>query len=145
MAGIERIFSVSKNILSNCYCIVDQTRPGEAISLYYSLKNDIEQKNHILFVFNGAYAPLGFIKGNISNANPDFLTANVDYLFVDKKYQRCGIGTSLLNAYEDFCAKNFVQKVSLYSAKTAQARTFYEKHGYILQNANYFMTKNLSR
>lgn len=145
MPGLERVFTVTRNLLNNCYCIVDQTRPSEAVALYHSLQKDIEQNGHIMFVFNGAYNPLGFIKGKISRLHSDFLTSEIEFLFVDKKYQSAGIGTSLIQAYEDFCRKENVQKISLYSAKTVQARAFYEKHGYVLQNVNYLMSKKLER
>ena len=91
--GIERVISVNMNLLRDCYYIVDQTRPGDAMALYATLCDDVEKRGHIMFVFNGAAFPLGFIKGQILR-RPDFkndaqslIQAKADMLYVDKKYQ----------------------------------------------------------
>lgn len=144
MTGISQIFQVPYSLVKDCYYIVDQTRPSEAAALYNSLKKDIEVRNHIMFVFNGAYAPLGFIKGFLRDSINGRVSI-IDYLFVDKKYHHSGIGTLLLQTYENYCLENGVQDFSLYSAPTLQARNFYQKNGYSLVNPNYLMVKSLSR
>lgn len=148
--GIERVISVNMNLLRDCYYIVDQTRPGDAMALYATLRDDVEKRGHIMFVFNGAAFPLGFIKGQILR-RPDFkndaqslIQAKADMLYVDKKYQNNGIGQSLLRAYEDYCAQNGVGQIVLYSAPTQQALRFYAKNGYECVNNNYLMRQNLN-
>ena len=39
--GIQQIFTVSDELLKDCYMITDQTRPGEAVALYHTLREDI--------------------------------------------------------------------------------------------------------
>lgn len=144
MTSISRIFQVPYSLVKDCYYIVNQTRPSEAIKLYHSLKDDVENRNHIMFIFNGNYSPLGFIKGALRDSL-NGRDSVIDYLFVDKKYHHSGIGTYLLKTYESYCLESGAQEISLYSAPTLQARKFYEKNGYSLVNPNYLMVKSLSR
>lgn len=139
--GIKQVFKVDTSLLSNCYHIVDQSRPAEAISLYHSLREDVENHRHVLFVFYGIAAPLGFIKGQINTVKNE---GKVDYLFVDKKYQCTGIGTLLLKEYEKYCLQKGVNNILLYSAPTIQAYRFYSNNGYVMQNANRLMAKKFN-
>lgn len=147
--GLEQVFNVTPALVKDCYYIVDQTRPGEAAVLYNTLREDVERRGHVMFVFNGAAFPLGFIKGQILRI-PDFksvgvvgIQSKIDYLFVDKKYQRAGIGALLLRAYESYCRDNGVGNIILYSAPTVQATGFYAKNGYVRMNGNLLMAKVL--
>lgn len=149
--GIEKILDVSDDLLSHCYCIVDQTRPGEAVALYHTLRDDIERRGYDLFVFNGAAFPLGFIKGKILSV-PHFapinqygIQAKIESLYVDRRYQHVGIGGMLLAEYEKYCREKDVSAIVLYSAPTPQAKKFYEKFGYKQVNKNLLMLKQLSR
>lgn len=147
--GLERVFNVTPDLVKDCYYIVNQTRPSEAIALYNTLREDVENRGHTLFLFNGAAFPLGFIKGQVLRT-PDFrvlggvnIQSKIDYLFVDKKYQHAGIGTLLLRAYESCCREQNVEQIILYSAPTVQATGFYTKNGYVRVNDNFLMAKNL--
>lgn len=147
--GIQQIFTVSDELLKDCYMITDQTRPGEAVALYHTLRDDVEKRGNIMFVFNGAAFPLGFIKGKILQT-PDFklytpygIQAKIENLYVDKKYQRAGIGHELLRAYEDYCRDKNVSEIILYGAPTVQASSFYAKNGFHKVNANLLMAKSL--
>ena len=139
--GIKQISKVDMALRSDCYHIVDQTRPGEAMHLYNNLREDVETRGHILFVFYGISAPLGFIKGQVSKIKNE---AKVDYLFVDKKYQCTGIGTLLLKEFEKYCLQKGVNNILLYSAPTIQAYRFYSNNGYVMLNENRLMAKKFN-
>ncbi len=140
MAGLRQVFQVPDALLRDCYYIVNQIRPDEAVNLYYSLAQEVEKAGHTMFVFDGAHAPMGFIKGHkVSGKNH----MHVDYLFVDGIYRRSGVGTVLIQAYEDFCRKNNFDLIQLYSAPTVQAKSFYAKHGFELVGHNMLMQKTL--
>lgn len=146
-SGIKRVLNVDSYMLNGCYSIVDQTRPGEAVKLFKSLREDVENKKHVMFVFDGASAPMGFIKGRVFNYIFDIKTGKtslqteIDYLFVDKKYQGAGVADMLLKAYEKYCIENGVEKISLKSMPTKQALGFYAKNGYAKANGSMLMTK----
>lgn len=133
MNALRQVFRVPNALLGDCYYIVNQARPDEAMNLYYSLAKEVEDAGHPMFVFDGTHYPIGFIKGHkLFNKN----CMHVDYLFVDKRYQRTGIGTALIQAYEDFCRKNNFESIQLYSAPTVQAKNFYLKQGFKLAGPN---------
>ena len=69
--------------------------------------------------------------------------ARVDDLYVDRLFQRSGIGTALLRAYEDYSRKNGAGIMSLQSRATKQAKDFYEKNGFRQISADRFMEKSL--
>ncbi len=140
MAGIKQVYDISVSLLSDCFYIVDQTRPNEAEKLFHTLREEVERRGHIMFVFNGEHFPLGFIKGVINGA-----TSEINYLYVDRPYKKSGIGTALLKEYEKYCIGKSVKNINLFRAPTAEARNFYTKNGYFSMGNSFLMTKNLTR
>ena len=149
VSAIKKVNYVTPYLLENCFYIVDQTRSAEAINLYKTLREDVELKKHIMFVFDGVNAPLGFIKGQPFSKVFDkqtglySLQAKIDYLFVDKNFQRSGIGALLLKTYESYCIENGVNRIYLHSTPTKQALNFYMKNGYVNTGIKNVMRKNL--
>ena len=148
--GIQQVFSVSKSLEDSLYCITDQTRPSAAIGLQGTLRDDVQRRGHSLFLYNGNWRPLGFIKGYtlrrpmFQKWSGDLIQAKVDYLFVDKWHQRSGIGGALLRAYENYCREHGVGAIILQRVPTIQALRFYSRHGYVNIAGNYMMGKILN-
>ena len=80
----------------------------------------------------------GFLVGKIRS---NF--AEVQALFVNKDFHRSGIGTALLNAYEEYCVNAGANKIRLVPRQTKQARAFYEKCGYVASDLGYCLQKTL--
>ncbi len=142
MKKIMRVFKVPDFLLKDCFYIVNQTRPDEAENLYHRLQIDVENRRHIMFCCNEDNFQFGFIKGSIDK---NYRRGKIDYLFVDKKYQRNGVGGALLEAYEKHCVVNNVLEIFLYAVPTSQALNFYNKNGYVVNNDNYLMVKYFGR
>lgn len=147
---VNQVFNVSDSLVNSLYCIVDQVRPGAAIGIQGTLRDDVQSRGHILFLYNGVCGPLGFIKGKILGA-PVFqqwcgniIQSKIDSLFVDKRYHRSGIGGTLLRTYEEYCCANGVGAIVLQRVPTIQAAQFYSRHGYINIGGKYIMGKILN-
>ncbi len=149
-AGLKQISIVSTDVLKDCFAIVDQVHPYDAIALFHKMRDDVERRGHVLFVFNGAHNTMGFIKGQINKPNFKSITpygyqAQIDSLYVDKKYQNSGIGRMLVQAYENYCKSQNVAEIILRALPTEQAKKFCEKNGYKLVNNTAVMRKYLVR
>ncbi len=98
-------------------------------------KNKLANQN-----FFAAYAvadkPVGYIFGYIQTFKGNGTTTNrvfVDTLFVDENYRHQGVGRQLLNAFENWAAKNFGDDYEielLCLSNNADALKFYQKLGY---------------
>ena len=67
----------------------------------------------------------GFVIGRVRGTS-----AYVDDLFVLSELHRSGVGTALLNAYQDYVVKSGGTMISLMSRNTVQAFDFYKKAGF---------------
>ena len=80
----------------------------------------------------------GFLVGDIG---PD--TAQIDALFVDKNFHRRGVGTALLNTYEDYMHSCGVGEIKLVPRWGNQGRKFYAKCGYKRIELDWYLQKSL--
>ncbi len=55
---------------------------------------------------------------------------HIDELIVDPKNQRKGIGKQLIEALKDYCKRNQLAGMVLYTAEEAPAKSFYDKNGF---------------
>lgn len=139
--SVERVYSISDSLLSDCYCMANMARPDQAAAIYASMRDDVERRQHTMFVFTSVHGTCGFIKGYITLSRQ----AHIDWLFVDGMYRGRGIGQRLLAAYTDFCKKNNISELTLYSAPNLRTLDFYAKSGFERVGGNYKMRKDLTR
>lgn len=78
-------------------------------------------------------------------------TLEVEFLFVDERYRREGLGSRLLGHVETLARKNGLRRILL-NTYSFQAPDFYLKHGYTIQTViepcfgeynQYYFIKNL--
>lgn len=129
-----------------CYWIAMLSRPNNAADIYSAMEHEVNINKHVLFVYLLRDQVCGFIKGRTDYMkNGDGTDAKIDWLFVERKYGRRGIGTQLVNAYEAHCRNASVRRVLVQPAPTVQAKNFYAKSGYGPCGLTYTYGKNLIR
>ncbi len=135
---IRQVVAVPKEIALDCFYIMNQFVDVNEMVLA-NICDGVSKGQTLMFIDE---KPNGFITG--------FLTGRVDNgvgyvqnLYVDKKYHRCGIGGALLNAYQNYCVVNGMQRITLNTRSTRQAINFYEKNGFVQMTANKLMQKTL--
>ena len=116
-------------VLEDCYYIAAQSRHDIAENIYSELGSDFKLQSYSLFaVFGGPRSVLlGFLGGHIVNHES---CGYVDWLFVDKKWQRQGIGRALIGAYEQYLKSNGIKNERLVSVETTNAVNFYTSGGF---------------
>lgn len=141
--AVERIFNVSDALRTDCYHIIDQTRPSQAMDFWANVQRDVHDNGHIMFTCSNKYMPVGLIKGRVEKLDAS-LRGRIDFLFVDTRYQGRGIGMALLNAYEEFTRGLRVRDILLYSAPGGAIK-FYQRAGYGIVGPQYLMGKSIGR
>ena len=143
---IVRIENLTRDMLMECYWIAMLSRPNNAADIYMAMEREVNVNKHVLFVYLLRDQVCGFIKGRPDySKNGDEMDAKIDWLFVERKYGRRGIGAQLVEAYESHCRNASVRRVLVQPAPTVQAKSFYAKCGYLPCGLTYTHAKNLTR
>ncbi len=136
---IRRVFSLRKEMLWDCFYIANQFVDAALLASWAQLKYKVDSGQVVLFVDEKDNGFLrGFLLGGLESN-----VAVVNNLFVDKRFQRGGVGSALLQAYEDFARSGGIQQIKLQSRPTKQAMSFYQKNGYAKMDFGYNMQKTL--
>ena len=136
---IRRVFSLDKNLLRDCFYIANQFMDASNAVSWQDLPFRIQAEQSIMFVDEKENGYLkGFLLGRIKQNS-----AVVDNLFVDRPFQRAGVGGALMDAYEDFARRCGAKQIKLQSRPTKQAVEFYKKRGFVKTNLEYHMQKSL--
>lgn len=136
---IRRVFLLNKELLWDCFYIANQFVDAAVLASWAQLKHKVDSGQAVLFVDEKDNGFLrGFLLGGMKSN-----VAVVDNLFVDKRFQRGGVGSALLQAYEDFARSGGIQQIKLQSRPTKQAVEFYAKNGYAKVDFGYNMQKTL--
>lgn len=134
---IRQVLNVSDRMRLDCYSIANSSA-GNMESVYYCLRDWVNKYGRVMFVWEKDSVIYGFLVGHSLKK-----LAQVDNLYVDKRFQRAGIGTELLRAYEEYARKVGAISISLQSRATVQAKNFYIKNGYHQISPSRFMEKTL--
>ncbi len=134
---IKQIFNVSDEMRLDCYALANMS-DGNSESIYYTIRDLVNKDKHALFVLEDNGTMRGFVLGYLVRD-----IGRVMRIYVDKRFQRQGIGTALLRAYEEYAQKNGAGRIVLQSRATQQAKNFYAKNGYLQISADRFMEKTL--
>ena len=134
---LKRVLYLTDNLCKDCYLIANKF-VGDANSLYYSLPDKINKKNHTMFVWEDNGFTCGFLTAYVMCGN-----AYVENLYVDKNCQRRGIGAQLISVYEQIARKQGARHIVLQSRNTVQALRFYKKMGFEKIAENMFVGKKL--
>lgn len=132
---IRRVLNVSDNMRLDCYRIAN-TSVGDAEFIYYTIRDLVNRDGYTMFVSENNSFVHGFVLGHMIDS-----AGRVDRIFVDKRYQRQGIGSALLRAYEDYARGQGAKRVTLNARATVQAKNFYAKNGYIKVAMDRYMEK----
>lgn len=152
-AKIEQISFVSDSLCNVCYYIADRAG-GMAQDVERRIQTDININKDILIVHRTAKGELtGFIKGNIDetsaryniSAIQNLKTARIEWIYIDGKFQRQGIGHQLIDGFTNYVQRNGVQAVYAAISDTKQARKFYKKEGFAKVRADTLFYKILTK
>lgn len=143
---VVRVENLTHDMLMECYWIAMLSRPNNATDIYASMEHEVNINKHVLFVYLLRDQVCGFIKGRPYYCTKDGAAeAKIDWLFVERKYGRRGIGAKLVDAYESHCRNASVRRMLVQPAPTVQAKNFYAKCGYLPCGLTYTYAKTLTR
>lgn len=138
---VHYVFDLTDDMLHDCVMIANTSRPADANAMCRTLSHEVNNLHHIMMVYQARGFIYGFIKGHI-----DRDAGHVDWLFVDPRCQRFGIGTRLLGEYEKWCRSyNDVKQICVHRSPTLQSKNFYAKMGYQQINQALKCCKDLGR
>lgn len=139
---ISQVTNLTESMMLDCYYIVSQSWPNEADGFYYSLQNKLNNPGLVMFLASDkADVVRGFIVGHMS-ASPS--NAKIDWLFVEGRHGRHGLGGMLVQACVDYVRARGIDRLDVQPARTVQAKQFYAKQGFV--PFGYILwTKNLGR
>ena len=113
------------------------TRAEELNDIFSELGSDFALESHLLFTVSGGTKSgvVGFLGGHIVKQES---CGYIDWLFVDKKWQRQGVGRALICAYEQYLKSNGIKNEKLMSVSTTNAINFYISGGFkrVLADSN---------
>lgn len=135
----ERVFKVCESLAMNCYCIANVNGSQNTEYIYEDLQSMGDYDSHIMFCHKIDQFICGFISGVIVAPG----TSKINWFYVDKNYQRRGIGESLVGAYIDYVKSIDVKIIELESSNKISALNFYKKHGFEKIRQDYLMRKCL--
>lgn len=136
---IRQVYRLDRGTMLDCFYVANQFIDAQNVINWQSLEFTVQAGHSIMFVDESSNGFLkGFLVGNIQSKD-----AMLDALYVDRKFQRGGVGGALLGAYEDYVRKFGVKQIKLQSRPTKQAIEFYQKHGFQKIGSEYRMQKSL--
>ena len=136
---IKRVLCLDTKLAHACCDITNPFGFANNLVDWLGIKYQIESGSAVMFVDEQSDGSLkGFLVGDVG---PD--TAQIDALFVDKNFHRRGVGTALLNAYEDYMHSCGVGKIKLVPRWGNQGRKFYAKCGYKRIELDWYLQKSL--
>ncbi|MBO7066654.1 MAG: GNAT family N-acetyltransferase [Alphaproteobacteria bacterium] len=130
MHWVVNMLSVAPmGVLEDCCYIAAQSRYDVAENIFSELGSDFALESHLLFTVSGDSKTgiLGFLGGHIVKQES---CGYIDWLFVDKKWQRQGIGRALIGEYEQYLKSNGIKNEKLMSVSTTNAINFYISGGF---------------
>ncbi len=150
-AKIEQISFVSDKLLDACYKLsaTAAANVAEAEEVKSNLQKDVNISGHWLFTYTAQGQLRGFMKGHLENL-PKYVNdlptgqgCEMEWLYVDKRFQRQGIGTSLIKAYEKYAMSQGVVNLFGYLSNTKPLKKYFKKFGYGIIGWNNLIGKNL--
>lgn len=139
-AGVIRAVDfIPDDLCRECNDIADHVL-GDAENLHYSMLYDVNamQGRMFIHVVNGLLT--GFIRGRAIRGND---IAHIDILVVERRFQRAGIGTRLMNAYQQYARENGAKKIVLETQLAKNAMHFYNRMGFMRMGMANRMEKSL--
>jgi GNAT superfamily N-acetyltransferase len=98
----------------------------------------------LLVAADAADVPVGWIHVYVKRVLERPASALIGGLVVDERHRSKGIGLQLLEAGEAWAREQGLASVTLYSRRTRRrAHRFYERHGYRIAKASFFLEKDL--
>jgi len=141
--GVSRVTHLTDSMMMDCYYIVSASRPNNAEDIYYTLQTNVNNRGHIMFAYLKKSIVYGFLSAHVTSYEEQ--AAKIDWLFVDSRQQRRGIGQMLMRAYEDYCRANGISKSFVQPVPTIQAKKFYARYGYAPCGITYMHAKEIGR
>ncbi len=121
---IIKVSVLSDDMLLDCYNIVSYFM-GKINHFDFWIQDKVNSGRGVMFADIQDNRLNGFVIGRVCGTS-----AYVDDLFVLSELHRSGVGTALLNAYQDYVVKSGGTMISLMSRNTVQAFDFYKKAGF---------------
>ncbi|MBP5363902.1 MAG: GNAT family N-acetyltransferase [Alphaproteobacteria bacterium] len=134
---VNKLSVAPMGVLEDCCYIAAQSRYDVAENIFSELGSDFALESHLLFTVSGGSKSgvVGFLGGHIVKQES---CGYIDWLFVDKKWQRQGVGRALICAYEQYLKSNGIKNEKLMSVSTTNAINFYISGGFkrVLADSN---------
>lgn len=145
--SVKQIFEVSDRLRDDCYSIVN-IAGGDAMKVYHLIQADVRERRGIMFTHDYNGFVTGFLKahftGQKSEAFPIGDGSMIDWFYVDKNYQRKGIGQQLFQAYIKYMLLHNIHDIRLHSEASTKALSFYQKYGFEITGPELLMTKKIT-
>ncbi|MDE6250136.1 MAG: GNAT family N-acetyltransferase [Alphaproteobacteria bacterium] len=126
---ISQVTKLTQSTMLDCYYIVLQSLPNDADGFYYTLQNKADKPGVVMFVaLDKGDVIRGFIIGHFTGTPGN---AKIDWLFVEGRHGRQGVGGMLVQTLSDYCRAHDISQLHVQPARTIQARQFYAKHGFV--------------
>ena len=136
---IKRVLCLDTKLAHACCDITNPFGFANTLVDWLNIKYQIESGRAVMFVDELSCGLLnGFLVGDVGSSQ-----AQIDALFVDKNFHRCGVGTALLNAYEEYVHSCGAVEIKLIPRWTDSVRKFYAKCGYKRIGPGWCLQKSL--
>jgi GNAT superfamily N-acetyltransferase len=148
---IKQIFFVSNKLRQDCFNLAKSAAANiaEAEEVKKNIQKDINKEKHWLFVCTASGTLRGFIKGR-PGALPEYVdglplgkSCELEWLYVDKKYQRCGIGSGLMKAYADYAKSRAAVSMFGYLSSSRPMKRCFKRFGFETVGWNHLVGKSL--
>ncbi|MBD5391574.1 GNAT family N-acetyltransferase [bacterium] len=140
---ILQITNLSEDMLIDCYHVASMSRPAAAEEIAYTLQRNVNERGHIMFVVMKDMFLRGFISGHLMSNHGYAGEAEIDWLFVDVRYQRRGIGDMLMRAWREYCREHGIGRIKVRPAPTVASKQFYAKQGFERQDIIYMVRNTI--
>lgn len=149
---IERVEFVTPRIRDNCCIIANKSAHAMNVvtAIYNSIQSDVNENDGFMLSCTIDRQMCGFITGCLKYddcsqyAEQIPTTAKIDWFYVDKRFQRRGIGRELIAEYVDYVASLGVREIEVFAEPVASALNFYKKNGFVpIEQSRNFLKKAL--
>ncbi|MDR0726930.1 MAG: GNAT family N-acetyltransferase [Rickettsiales bacterium] len=149
--NIQQVLFVSDKLKAECAGLAGDSAANiaEAEEVKNNIQKDVNQNAHWLFTYTAQEELRGFVKGHPEQYPryvedlPEGPSCEMEWLYVDKKYQRQGIGAGLIKAYKDHARSQNMASLFGYLSNSKPLKKFFKKFGFETIGWHHLIGKSL--